>query len=174
MKYRFALDKRPMDVEIATTATFHSPTEVRVGKRTFEVQAGEAADGHISSFFVDNHHYMIEVVSDEDGYPKGILVNDEYYPASLVKIDQLFYYKEKEVATARSGVVRSFIPGFIQKIYFSPGDRVSENDIVLIHEAMKMENEIRAPRSGVLKSIGVAEGDNILAGHLLFEVADPT
>ncbi|MBN2346961.1 MAG: acetyl-CoA carboxylase biotin carboxyl carrier protein subunit, partial [Candidatus Aminicenantes bacterium] len=44
------------------------------------------------------------------------------------------------------------------------------NDIVLIHEAMKMENEIRAPKSGVIKSMGVQEGDNILANHLLFEI----
>ncbi len=173
MKYRFSLDKHPLDVEIANTATFHSPTEVRVGRRTFEVQAGEGDGGHIDSFFVNNRHYLIEVVADEDGYPKGVFVNDEYYPASLVKIDQLFYYKEKEVATARSGIVRSFIPGFIQKIYFAPGERVNENDIILIHEAMKMENEIRAPRSGVIKTLGVAEGDNILAGHLLFEIADP-
>jgi hypothetical protein len=45
-----------------------------------------------------------------------------------------------------------------------------ENDIVLIHEAMKMENEIRAPKSGVIKSLGVQEGDIILANHLLFEI----
>jgi biotin carboxyl carrier protein len=35
---------------------------------------------------------------------------------------------------------------------------------------MKMENEIRAPKSGRIKFIGVSEGENILANHLLFEI----
>ncbi|MFH0879998.1 MAG: acetyl-CoA carboxylase biotin carboxyl carrier protein subunit [Lentisphaerota bacterium] len=41
---------------------------------------------------------------------------------------------------------------------------------MLIHEAMKMENEIRAPKSGMIKTMGVQEGDNILANHRLFEI----
>ena len=110
------------------------------------------------------------MVRDEGGYPSGVYVNDEYFPASLVRIDQLFYYREKPVATSKSGVVKSFIPGYIKKVFFSVDDRVAENEIVLIHEAMKMENEIRAPRTGVIKTLGVREGDNVLANHLLFEV----
>jgi len=92
------------------------------------------------------------------------------YSVSLLKIDSLFYYKEKPVSASKSGVVKSFIPGYIKKIFFSVQDRVEENDIVLIHEAMKMENEIRAPKSGTVKTLGVHEGDNILANHLLFEI----
>ena len=70
----------------------------------------------------------------------------------------------------KSGTVKSFIPGNIKKIYFKTGSHVKEGDIILIHEAMKMENEIRAPKSGILKTVGVSEGDNILANHLLFEI----
>ena len=97
-------------------------------------------------------------------------MDEEFYSASLLKIDRLFYYKEKPVSASKSGVVRSFIPGYIKKIFFHAQDRVEENDIVLIHEAMKMENEIRAPKSGVIKAMGVQEGDNILANHQLFEI----
>jgi biotin carboxyl carrier protein len=66
--------------------------------------------------------------------------------------------------------MKSFIPGYIKKIYYGVGDKVSEDDIILIHEAMKMENEIRAPRAGVIKTLGVKEGENILANHQLFEI----
>ncbi|MBU4268253.1 MAG: acetyl-CoA carboxylase biotin carboxyl carrier protein subunit [Acidobacteria bacterium] len=101
---------------------------------------------------------------------QGIYVDKEFYSASLLKIDSLFYYKEKPVSASKSGVVKSFIPGYNKKIFFRVQDRVEENDIVFIHEAMKMENEIRAPRSGIIKSLGVQEGDNILANHRLFEI----
>lgn len=97
-------------------------------------------------------------------------MDGEFYSANLLKIDKLFYYKEKEAVSKRSGVVKSFIPGNIVKIFMKVGDKVKEGDLVLIHEAMKMENEMRAPISGNIKSIGVKEGENILSNHLLFEI----
>ncbi len=172
MKYKFQIDKKAFEIEVANSATFHSATPLKVDRSQHDIQVGEpgleGADN--LSFFVDNRLYRVEVMRDEGGYPAGIFVNDEYFPASLLKIDSLFYYKEKPVAASKSGVVRAFIPGGIKKIFYRPGDRVEEGEIVLIHEAMKMENEIRAPKSGVIKTLGVQEGDNILANHLLFEI----
>ena len=170
MKYKFLVDKRVIEAEIANSATFHSPTEIKIDKSKLDILIGEVKDDEVLSFFVNNKLHQVEFVRDESGYPQGIYVDEEYYSASLLKIDRLFYYKEKPVSASKSGVVRSFIPGCIKKIYFRPQDRVEENDIVLIHEAMKMENEIRAPKSGVIKAMGVQEGDNVLANHLLFEI----
>lgn len=170
MKYKFMLDKKVVEAEIANSATFHSPTEIKIDKNKLEILIGEIRDEEVLSFFVDNKLHQVEFARDENGYPQGIYVDEEFYSASLLKIDSLFYYKEKPVSASKSGTVRSFIPGCIKKIYFRAQDRVEENDIILIHEAMKMENEIRAPKSGVIKSMGVQEGDNILANHLLFEI----
>lgn len=170
MKYKFHVDKKVVEAEIANSATFHSPTEIKLDKNKLEILIGEVQGEEVLSFFVDNKLHQVEFVRDENGYPLGIYVDEEYYDASLLKIDSLFYYKEKPVSASKSGSVRSFIPGYIKKIYFRPQDKVEENDIVLIHEAMKMENEIRAPKGGVIKSMGVQEGDNILANHLLFEI----
>lgn len=170
MKYKFHIDKKTVDVEIANSATFHSPTEIKIDKSKLDILIGEIREDEVLSFFVDNKLHQVEIVRDEGGYPQGIYVNDEFYSASLLKIDRLFYYKEKPISASKSGVVKSFIPGYIKKIFFCAQDRVEENDIVLIHEAMKMENEIRAPKSGVIKNLGVQEGDNILANHQLFEI----
>jgi biotin carboxyl carrier protein len=170
MKYKFLVDKRVIEAEIANSATFHSPTEIKIDKNKLEILIGEVKDDDVLSFFVNNKLHQVEFIRDESGYPQGIYVDEEYYSASLLKIDRLFYYKERPVSASKSGVVRSFIPGCIKKIYFRLQERVEENDIVLIHEAMKMENEIRAPKSGVIKTMGVQEGDNVLANHLLFEI----
>jgi biotin carboxyl carrier protein len=159
-----------VDVEIGNSATFHSPTEIKIDKSKLDILIGEYTENEVLSFFVNSKLYRVEIMRDESGYPQGIYVNDEFYSASLLKIDRLFYYKEKPLSASKSGAVKSFIPGYIKKIYFRQHDRVEENDIVLIHEAMKMENEIRAPKSGVIKALGVQEGDNILANHLLFEI----
>ncbi len=66
--------------------------------------------------------------------------------------------------------MKSFIPGNIKKIFFQVNNKVNEGDIVLIHEAMKMENEIKAPKTGVIKSMNVKEGDNIHTNHMMFEI----
>jgi len=170
MKYKFQISKKNYDVEIANHATFHSETEIKVNKKIKKVSIGKTDSDEIHSMFVDNKLYQVEIIKNIDGYPTGIFVNGEYYPSSLLKIDKLFYYKEKTVKSRRSGTVKSFIPGSIKKIFFNVNDYVKEGDIILIHEAMKMENEIKSPVSGAIRSIGVKEGENILAGHTLFVV----
>lgn len=170
MKYKFQIENKNIDVEITNSATFHSETNLRINKKNFNICVAETKDNDPTSFMVDNKLYRVELETDGEGYPTGIFVNGEYYPASLLKIDKLFYYKEKPLVSAKSGIVKSFIPGNIKKIFFKVNDKVNEGDIVLIHEAMKMENEIRAPRSGVIKSIGVQEDENVLTNHLLFEI----
>jgi len=170
MKYKFQLEKKNFEIEIPNTATFHSPASLAVNKKKLEICIGEQHGDEIRSLYINNRLYQIEVVRDEAGYPRGIFVNDDFYSGHLLKIDDLFYYQEKPRKAARSGFVKSFIPGYIKKVYFKTGETVHENEIVLIHEAMKMENEIRAPRSGTIKTIGVEEGQSILANHLLFEI----
>lgn len=170
MKYKFQVENQNFDVEITNSATFHSETSIKIDQRNYNITVADYEENEVKSFRVNDRLYQVEIESDSDGYPTGIYIDGDYYPASLLKIDNLFYFKEKPLASAKSGIVKSFIPGAVKKIYYRVNDKVKEDDIILIHEAMKMENEIRAPKSGIIKSIGVKEGDNILANHLLFEI----
>jgi oxaloacetate decarboxylase alpha subunit len=63
--------------------------------------------------------------------------------------------------------VPSPLAGNIFKILVSPGQHVEEGDTVIILEAMKMETEISAPKSGVVGSINVKEGDSVQVGQSL-------
>jgi biotin carboxyl carrier protein len=65
--------------------------------------------------------------------------------------------------------VRSEMPGRILKVLVKPGDRVKLNQPMLIIEAMKMENEIRASNEAVVKSIPIQQGQSIESGALLVE-----
>ncbi|MCK5220473.1 MAG: hypothetical protein KAR14_02755 [Candidatus Aminicenantes bacterium] len=170
MKYKFQLDKKNFETVIANSTTFHSETEIRINKQRVNILIGEYDEKEIRSIFLDNKLYQVEIEKDNEGYPTGIYIDGEYYSANLLKIDKLFYYKEKEAVSKKSGTVKSFIPGNIVKIFLKEGDTVKEGNLVLVHEAMKMENEMRAPISGTIKSIGVKEGENILANQLLFEI----
>jgi len=61
--------------------------------------------------------------------------------------------------------------GKILKLEKNAGDRVDEDEVVLVMEAMKMEIPIVAPASGVLKEIKVSVGQAVEADQLLAEIA---
>lgn len=63
------------------------------------------------------------------------------------------------------------LAGNIWKVLVSPGQQVKEGDVLIILEAMKMETEIRAARSGSVVSIDVKEGDTVQVGDSLLSLA---
>jgi len=60
--------------------------------------------------------------------------------------------------------------GKILKVEKKAGDRVEEDEVIIVMEAMKMEIPIVAPVSGVIKEIKVAPGQAVEAEHLLAEI----
>ena len=70
-------------------------------------------------------------------------------------------------AASSGEAVPSPLAGNIFKVLVSPGQQVEEGETVMILEAMKMETEISAPKSGVVGSINVKEGDSVQVGHTL-------
>lgn len=60
--------------------------------------------------------------------------------------------------------------GKILKIEKKAGERVEEDDVVLVMEAMKMEIPVVAPASGVLKEIKVSPGQAVEAEQILAEI----
>ena len=70
-------------------------------------------------------------------------------------------------AQASGEDVPSPLAGNIFKVLVSSGQQVNEGDTVMILEAMKMETEISAPKSGVVGSINVKEGDSVQVGQSL-------
>ena len=73
-------------------------------------------------------------------------------------------------AQAGAGTVPSPLPGNINEVRFSAGQTVKAGDVVIILEAMKMENEIVAPKAGTITKIHVQKGAVVNTGDPLFDV----
>ena len=74
-------------------------------------------------------------------------------------------------ALAAGKVVKSPMPGNILKINVSQGQKVNEGDVLIVLEAMKMENEIVATKSGTVAQIVTAKGAVVETGAPLVVIA---
>lgn len=63
------------------------------------------------------------------------------------------------------------LAGNIFKVNVAPGQQVNEGDVVIVLEAMKMETEVRAPKSGTVGQVSVKEGDAVKVGATLLTIA---
>lgn len=72
-------------------------------------------------------------------------------------------------STVRGGPLelRSVIPGRVVGVSVSTGDEIEAGQQLLVVEAMKMQNELRAPRGGTISRVAVGAGENLEVGDLL-------
>lgn len=71
---------------------------------------------------------------------------------------------------AGDGRIKAPIPGQVTQVMVAAGDHVEPGQPLLVLEAMKMENEIRAPQAGVVKGLHVAPGRRVTLGEVLAEI----
>jgi biotin carboxyl carrier protein len=66
--------------------------------------------------------------------------------------------------------IKAVIPGVIAEINAGTGKGVKQGDTVLVLEAMKMLNRIKAPQDGTVKAVRVKTGEKVAKGQLLMEI----
>jgi biotin carboxyl carrier protein len=153
------------DVQIKVGETDLGSYSVRVDGDFFLVDFFSAQE-NIYSLIIDHHSYEVDI--DEGGRDQySVLLKDDHFDVQIV--DE----KKKKLAEklgAKAGglqEIKSPMAGNIWKLMKNQGDTVKEGEVLLILEAMKMENEIRSPIEGVVTSMNAVEGAAVSAGALL-------
>ena len=118
----------------------------------------------------DNQSYNIEVVSvDKEKKEVSVKVNNRIYNVAVK--DQLDLLLSKlgmaDMTSKKVSSIKAPMPGLVVDILKAKGDEVAEGENLLILEAMKMENIIKSPINGVIKSIGVSPKDTVEKNQLL-------
>jgi biotin carboxyl carrier protein len=70
-----------------------------------------------------------------------------------------------------SNIVKSPLPGLIVDVKVGEGEKVKAGQVIVVMEAMKMENQIQATIDGTVKKIFVKKGDNVAEGDTMIEIA---
>ena len=69
-----------------------------------------------------------------------------------------------------TNLIYSFIPGTIIDIFVKPKDKLKEGDVILLLEAMKMQNQVRMPFDGEIVKIHVKKDEVVPNRHLMLEI----
>lgn len=71
---------------------------------------------------------------------------------------------------AGAETINAPMPGTIVNVQVKAGDAVTKGQVLLVLEAMKMENEIMSPRDGVIAGVHVSKGESVDSGKLLISL----
>jgi len=86
------------------------------------------------------------------------------YPIEAQGLEEPKPGKARKAAAAaadQAGAITAIMPGLVIKINKKEGERVEAGEVVIILEAMKMQNELHAKKSGVVKQINVKQGESV-------------
>lgn len=142
-----------------------TPEGVTVNQEHHVASLENTGGPSLYSLLVDNSSYEVHVEEREGSYRVLLLgqvydVRIEEEGARLIARAQ----RPRLPADDEELVIKSPIPGLIFDVTVEEGQGVSQGDILVIVEAMKMENELRAPREGKVQAIHIGPGDSVDKG----------
>jgi len=136
---------------------------VRFEDRRLDVDFAETSC-QFASLLIDGRSHEVGLERRPDGYV--VLFPED---TIAVRLQPAARGDSSAARHAASGPTRVLapMPGKIVRLLAGPGDEVSAGQGLVVMEAMKMENELRAPRGGRVRETRVAEGQAVEGGALL-------
>ncbi|MEW5991951.1 MAG: biotin/lipoyl-containing protein [Chloroflexota bacterium] len=101
----------------------------------------------------------------------GWRVEVEIEPAARAALRERARRGREEITHSGPTDVRAIIPGVVVSVSVVAGDAVTAGQQLLVVEAMKMQNELRAPRDGTIERVAVGAGTTIEVGDLLLVIS---
>ncbi len=139
-----------------------SDTEVIINGKTYQIdlQTEGVKKFHM---ILDNKSYSIEVIDDTNSSEPTIKVNSNVYRPKIKSETDFVLERLGMNIKARKEFkeLRAPMPGLVNEYRVAPGDKVKEGDPLVVLEAMKMENILKASAEATVKSLTQEKGTAI-------------
>ena len=122
------------------------------------------------SLLIDGRSYVIDVEPGKDGDPVAEL-GGVALPVKLTDPRKVLLSARRGAESTGPLAVRAPIPGKVVKVLVKAGDDVAAGQGLVVIEAMKMENELRAPRAGKVASVAAVDGRTVEAQEVVLTLA---
>jgi pyruvate carboxylase subunit B len=167
VKYVVDVNGVRQDVEVdglvASTAAIDAPATLtpasgtplrllRIGDRVVRVMARRGEGKGVYTLDIDGYTYLVEAIDERTRAIRDMTA--------------------KSAGVAGPAPLKAPMPGLIVRINVAAGDSVEVGQGLVVMEAMKMENELRASAAGIVKAVHVAAGAAVEKGTLLIELGE--
>lgn len=143
---------------------------VYVNDERLDVDLHQSGAPELYSMLFNGRSY--ELLLEAERYRYGVTIRGDHYDVLVEDERQRRLSLGRDVPVLPVGElpVTAPIPGLVVKVLVKEGETVEEGQPLVILEAMKMENEIRAARGGVVKSVKTGPGQRIEQNGLLLVI----
>jgi len=143
----------------------------RIGSSKYVVQR-EGEDYEVfftkNGVYIDGKHYFFKTHTDDSGTTDSITLDGEFFPVDVIKIDDVKTNKNYVLPDAKN--IKAVLAGKIISVNVELGQRVKKGELLLVLEAMKMENELRSPFTGTVEAINIETGSLVIKDEVLIEL----
>lgn len=161
---KLAIESAGQTLEIEFTAANDGTVQLKHGEQVHTAQVSQPEPG---LFTVTLNHRIYRCLLDQQ--PDGrteVIVNGQRFPVAVRDKKHRRGNAGDAVASGKATLVAP-MPGKVARVLCAVGDEIVANQGVLVVEAMKMQNEVQAPKAGKVVEIRVSEGQTVNAGEVL-------
>lgn len=134
--------------------------------RRIEADFVRLPDGEVYSLLIDGRSHVVRVSPTAEGL--DVELRGAVIPVEVKHpLEKMLQASGVGRVSARGETVLAPMPGVVVALRVKAGDSVRAGQAVVVVEAMKMQNELRAPRAGTVERLAVAAGQTIELGELL-------
>jgi biotin carboxyl carrier protein len=162
MKYFVTLDGRDFEVELSEKQGTLTASTGGV-RCAVDVRAIEPEEKY--SVLLDRRSFSVAV--DGDGRKLSLVISGRAFAVEVEDERERAARAIGGAEGARGGVIESVMPGVVRHVAVRPGDTIAAGAPLLVLEAMKMQNEIRAESAGVVAAVHVNAGQTVERGQRL-------
>ena len=146
-------------------------SELKIGDKKYSYQISHV---HNNTYLLKCGNNYFEIVADQVNNGQfSVLLNGYHFDAvvrTTLQEKAIHLLEEARTSAHHQFEVKAPMPGMILKVKKKDGDSISQGESIIILEAMKMENDLRAPVSGTITGISVEEGKAVEKGTVLFSI----
>lgn len=162
-----SVDKKEFDLSFACEES----CRVIINGKSFDVEELKSMGQGVFGFLVNSRLHEVELEFTSDGLMismDGLTYEVKITDPTQQLLNRFIKHSGKDAIS--EGLVKAPMPGIVVKHFCEVGDKVTIGDKLVIVEAMKMENLLKAPVGGIVKTIRAGEGTVVEKNALIIEI----
>ena len=161
VKLKAVIGDREQDLNVQIDG---ESVRAEIDGRIYELELREPEPG-CYLFFRDAEVHECRVNKVQDGF--DVSLHERNYPVAIIDPKRLRSDQDADRHHHGLAEITAPMPGKVVRVHIETGAAVEKGAGVIVVEAMKMQNEMKSPRAGVVISINVKPGDTVNAGDVL-------